>query len=308
MDKQKQPCFDNKPIRLSLPRRYFLLIGVISLVVIISMGIVRGQDALPVCQDRPTWIDPPWIKGSEWCLEQVINDPDAGELGFTALAAAPDGTLYATRPMSGEVLALTDKDGDGLPESPQVVAEGLTLPNGLAYYDGALYISGGANIYRLEGDKLDVLVDDVPWGAGFWTGGLTIGPDEHIYVAIGATCDLCEQDDSTRGAIWRYALDGSDGQKVADGLRQPGDVAFRDGVLWTMDSAPQHVTGPNMDELNRVEPGGNYGWPYCVGADNQPNLTGEVDCAKATSPAMSFPTHSNPIGMAVYDSDTFPAI
>ena len=32
------------------------------------------------------------------------------------MAVAPDGTLYATRPYTGQVLALTDNDGDGLPD------------------------------------------------------------------------------------------------------------------------------------------------------------------------------------------------
>lgn len=283
---------------------------IIILLFALTIGFTQAQDELPKCQDRSTWIDPPWVNGLEWCLELVLKDDSAGELGYTALAAAPDGTLYAARPYTGEILALTDEDGDDLPETPRVVADGLTLPNGLAFYGGVLYISGAQHIYRMDSDfRLETLVDDLPWGVGFWTGGLTIGPDERIYVAIGATCDYCEQTDTDRAAIWSYALDGSDAQHIASGLRQPGDVTFRDGVLWTLDSVRDGLDSPDLDEINRVTEGANFGWPHCFGADNRPDsLVGTFDCADAAAPALMFPTHSTPIRMETYSSDTLPNI
>jgi glucose/arabinose dehydrogenase len=276
---------------------------------LVITSAVRGQNTLPPCEGRRTHVDPPWVDGAQWCLEQVTNDAGAGELAFTALAAAPDGVLYAARPLRGQILALTDSDGDGLPDTPRIVAEGLTRPNGLAYADGALYISGGAHIYRLKGDRVEVLVNDVPAGGGFWTGSLTVGPDKRLYIGVSAPCDFCEPADKARGAILSYALNGGDRQMVAHGLRYPADLVFRDGVLWTMDSARDRADQPNLDELNRVTPGAFFGWPYCIGADNRrdwPN--GDFDCAQAAPPALTFPTHSTPWGLALYNSDTFPAI
>jgi glucose/arabinose dehydrogenase len=279
------------------------------LFIVLNSPTLHAQEPLARCQDRPTWVDPPWVNGFDWCLERVIRDESAGELSYTALAAAPDGTLYAARPYTGEVLALTDSDGDGLPETPRMVADGMTLPNGLAYYDGALYISGAQHLYRLVNDTLETLVDDLPWGTGFWTGGLTVGPDERIYVAIGATCDYCEPDNPARGAIWSYALDGSDPQQVSTGLRQPGDVTFRDDELWTLDSARDGLDLPDLDEVNRVTPGAHFGWPYCFGADNQPDtLSSSFDCSTAAVPALTLPTHSTPIRLTTYDHGLYPAI
>lgn len=272
-----------------------------------SAGAVQAQ-TLPPCFERPAFVDPPQVDGQRWCLEEVIRDDSEGEFSFTALAAAPDGTLYAARPFGGQVLALTDTDANGLPDAPRVVADGLTLPNGLTYHGGALYISGGSHVYRLRDGELETLVDDIPTGPGFWTGGIAVA-DDRLYVAVGAPCDLCEPEDPARGAILSYDLNGGDRQIVATGLRQPGDVAFLNGVLWTTDTAPDALADvPDLDELNRVTLGAFFGWPYCVGSSHPTDFPFNAGCSAASVPALTFPTHSTPIGLAAYTSDTFPDI
>lgn len=281
----------------------------IALILFVSTrGLIITAQELPPCRERAHSINQPWVDGNLYCLEEAIHISDAGELSFTALAASPDGTLYATRPLSGEVLALTDTDHDGLPDTPRVVASGLTLPNGLTYHQDALYISGGSHVYRLVGDTLDILVDDLPSGEGFWTGGLTIGPDQRLYVATGAPCDFCEPTDAGRGAILSFALDGSDRQIVASGLRQPSDVAFVHETFWTVDTARDSLfDSPDLDELNHITPGAHFGFPYCIGYDNRADLiNADFDCANAVAPALTFSTHSTPLGLAAYRSETFP--
>lgn len=266
----------------------------------------HSQSELPPCDRRPRFIDPPWVNASYYCAEEIIHDESGGELSFTSLVVAPDGTLFATRPLQGQLIALTDTDSDLLPDSPRVIVEGLTLPNGLTYYNGALYISGGTHVYLWEGGNLQVLVDSIPSDTGFWTGGIVVGPDKRLYVGVSAPCDFCESANSERGAIWSFSLDGTDRQVVATGLRQPSDLAFRGDVLWTVDTARDDLGEPDLDELNRVIDGAHFGWPYCIGRDNQPDLQGNIDCGEASPPAYSFATHSNPLGMVVYSGDAFP--
>lgn len=273
---------------------------------LLALPTVRSYSMLPPCDKRPHFIDPPWVNAEYYCAEEITYDESAGELSMTSLAVAPNGTLYATRPYQGQILALTDTDGDLLPDSPHVVVEGLTLPNGLTYYEDALYISAGSYLYRWVDGNLETLVDNIPAGAGFWTGSLVVGPDERIYLGVGASCNFCESADSERGAILSFALDGSDRQLVATGLRQPADLAVVGDTLWTIDTAHAAVTAPYMDELNRVVPGAHFGWPYCLGMDNRPELQGEFDCAGATPPAYVFATHSNPLGMVSYSGNAFP--
>jgi Glucose / Sorbosone dehydrogenase/Metallopeptidase family M24 len=65
------------------------------------------------------------------------------------------------------------------------------------------------------------------------------------------------------------------------------------------------------DEINRVEDGKHYGWPYFID-NNSPNsnLTGAKRSLKpeeATPPALALPAHSSPIDLRFYTGNTFPA-
>ncbi|MEZ4667629.1 MAG: PQQ-dependent sugar dehydrogenase [Anaerolineae bacterium] len=273
-----------------------------------TANYARGEKDLSPCDRRPHFIDPPWVSTQYYCAEQVIVDDSGGELGFTSLVASPDGSLYATRPLQGEVLRLTDLDGDGLPETPEVIAEGLSYPNGLAWFDGSLYITGGANIYRLRDGELTILVNDLPSGAGFWTGGIAVGDNQRMYVATGATCDSCTQNEATRGAILSFSLDGLDQQVEVTGLRRPNDLTLLRGELWTIDSAPDYVAANSyFDEINRVVSQANFGWPHCIGMNKKSDvLEQNYDCQATAAPSITLASHSNPNGIVGYEGTAFP--
>ena len=273
-----------------------------------GFGVSAQQPDLGPCSERPTYIfSGLYADNARWCVEGVLHNKDVEPLSFTAMTVAPDGTLYATRTLSGSVVAIRDGDGDELPDTMAPFADGLTRPNGLAYHDGALYVSGGPHIYRISDEgAVETVVDDLPAGAGFWTGGIAIGDDRRIYAAIGAPCDNCEFDERERGLILSMNLDGSDRRIVASGFRHPADIAFYRGQLWSLDSAPRQTERNARDELNLVLPGGWYGFPHCLGAA-EVNLESDlVDCADSISPAMLFGSGANPISLAAYPHDTMP--
>jgi glucose/arabinose dehydrogenase len=280
----------------------------LTLISVCSAGAQQPPATVTPCGQRPGFLTQPWYEVGVICLQEAFNDPSLGELAFTALASAPDGTLYAARPLTGEVIALSDVNGDGVFDATKVVMDGLTLPNGLNYADGALYIAGGSHVYRLRDDKLDTLVDDLPSGSGFWTGGIAVGADGRLYVTTGASCDFCVQDNPARGAVLSFAADGSDRQIVATGLRQPADLAFQNNDLWVVDSARSGLFDtPDLDELDKVTTHANFGFPYCVGPQNTPDLPG-FDCSMATAPSVAFPTASTPTGIAAYRGDADPVL
>jgi hypothetical protein len=297
------------PIAHSSPRSIGILLW---LLLFIGWTAPLHAQTLPPCAERDwRWIprvQPEWL-----CLEHVLTDASAGEMGFTALAVAPAGTLYAARPLQGEIWRITDANGDGLPETAAIVVDGLTLPNALVYHADALYIAGGARIDRLNADDtLTALVDDLPSGAGFWTGGLAIGGGR-LYVGIGAPCEFCEWDEAERGAVLSFALDGTDRQLEAQGFRLPLALWWTDAGLWVADSAPNALLAvPALDELNRVTARGqHFGFPYCSGRENQPNLTfaaANFDCTQAIPPIMLLESQSYAVSLQPYQGAAFPPL
>ncbi len=299
-----------------------------------AQGSAQAQSDVQACTNRPTYRREPWVVGAHYCLEDVLIDPSGGVLSYTALATAPDGRLFAARPLAGEVYTFDDGDGDGLPETPRLLLGGLTLPNALVWHADALYIAGGTHLYRWSGDavsgagELRPLVDDLPAGAGFWTGGLAVGEDGRLYVGIGAACDACVSADALRGTILSFAPDGADRRVVAAGLRQPAGLAFHAGSLWVVDTARDGALAAfgrdsRLDELNRVplEPDNapldnappHFGFPFCIGMDNSPDTGADLngqqfDCAAALPPALALPTQSTPVALASYSSDTLPRL
>ncbi len=279
-------------------------------VVLLSLPVHTAAQVLPPCTSRPAFIRSPVMDASVGCVELVVADEEGGELAFTALAVDDAGTLYATRPLTGEVFAITDSDDDGLPDEMRVIASGLTRPNSLIYTEGALYVAGGAHIYRIDADgTLTTLVDDVPSGNGNWTGGIAIG-DGRIYVGTGAPCHRCIPESDERGAIVSYALAGSDQQIVATGFYAPNGLLFHNGALWVVDSGR---TGLNanalVDELNIVTPGGHYGWPYCYGDSIvDRTLNNDFDCSQTEVPIVTFPPFSRPIALTPYRGDALPSL
>lgn len=271
---------------------------------------VHAQELTIRCFERPTDLTEPWTSREVPCIEEVVNDPSLGELGFTSLAVSPDNVLYASRPLAGQIIELTDTDNDGLPETPRILVDGLTLPTSLAWFDGILYAAGSTDVHRIIQGTAEKVVGDLPVGGGFWTGGIAVGileneSEPRIYVATGG-CDECTRDEAIgRGTIFSFALDGSDRRVVADGFRQPADMTIHDGRLYVVDSAPNaHFDIPDLDEVNQVEQGGEYGHPTCYGVNYALESGG---CDDSQPPIFTLPTGSNPLGLAFYDSDVIPA-
>ena len=102
---------------------------------------------------------------------------------------------------------------------------------------------------------------------GIQAGGrmLTDGPD-HLLVVIGdhAVHGASQDPNSHLGKLVRVAIESGEAESLSIGLRNPQGLARdADGNLWATEHGPQ-----GGDELNLLEPGGNYGWPsvsYGVG-------------------------------------------
>ncbi len=146
-----------------------------------------------------------------------------------------------------QVYAVLDHDQDNVADEVITIAEGLKMPNGVAYHDGALYVAEVSRILRF--DDIENRLDDPPapvvvfdgYPRDEWHGWkyLRIGPDGYLYAPVGVPCNVCETGDTLHGTITRLALDGSTLEVVARGVRN--SVGFdwdpQTQELWFTDNA-----------------------------------------------------------------------
>jgi glucose/arabinose dehydrogenase len=61
------------------------------------------------------------------------------------------------------------------------------------------------------------------------------------------------------------------------------------------------------EEINVLEAGGHYGWPYCYDLNAANPEYPSADCGRYKSPAMLLPGHASPLAMRFYTGAMFPA-
>jgi glucose/arabinose dehydrogenase len=121
------------------------------------------------------------------------------------------------------------------------------------------------------------IVTGIPRDANHNGGRIAFGPDGMLYATTGDADlpDAAQDPISLAGKILRLTPDGqgpsdnpTPGSPVYSmGHRNPQGIAWdAEGHLWSAEFGQD-----TWDELNLIEPGGNYGWPVVEGADDDPS-------------------------------------
>jgi glucose/arabinose dehydrogenase len=221
------------------------------------------------------------------------------------------GVLHVTQTRAGSVVALPDRDGDGVADEVVVIHAGLNRPHGLAFRDGWLYVANTDGVVRL-GSGADTLarpqresvVEGIPSGAGHFTRTLGFGPDGGMYVSVGSSCNVCRERDPQRAAILRYEPDGRGERIFAKGLRNAVGFTWRPGTdeLWATNNGRDNLGDDVPPEtLNLVRDGDDFGWPRCHnGRIVDPEFGGGGACNGVAAPRAEMPAHGAPLGLAFY--------
>jgi len=239
--------------------------------------------------------------------------------GARSLSRGDRGTIFVGSRKTGKVHALRDSNGDGKADTIRVVAEDLHVPNGVAFHDGDLYIAEVSRIVRLPAieDHLDdppspeVVRDDLPTDEHHGWKFLAFGPDEMLYVPVGAPCNICLREDNPQYAsILRMQPDGSELEVFASGVRNTVGFTWHPetGEMWFTDNGRDHL-GDDLppDELNRAAtPGLHFGYPYCHGIDiSDPEFNG-LPCSDFTPAALALGPHVAALGLRFYSGPKVP--
>jgi len=237
-----------------------------------------------------------------------------------SLALGDNGVVFAGSGVSGKVYALQDKDNDGRAETRDVIAEGLTMPNGVAFSQGTLYVAEISRIVRFDAilqhlkkpPKPVTVYDKLPTDKHHGWKYLRIGPDGKLYTAVGAPCNICEPDKPIYASLVRVNTDGSDFEIIARGIRNTVGFDWQPGTdtLFFSDNGRDYL-GEDLppEELNRwSQTGEHFGYPYCHGGEVIDSEYGNgKNCADYTPPAWKFKAHVAPLGIRFYRGTQFPA-
>ena len=248
-----------------------------------------------------------------------INVYAEGLNGPRMMAIGPDGALYVAERGAGRVVRLPDLDGDGMTDGLEVVADGLDRPSSLVFYqDGSLYVAETTRVLRLsrpdaQGVYQDqqVVIEGLPSG-GHNTRTMLFSPDwETLFVSVGSSCNVCDENDPRRAAIVQYAPDGANERIYASGLRNAVGITFRPGTseLWATNNG-RDMLGDDLppENIYRVVDGGDYGWPRChSGRISDPEFGGSSACEDVLPPQVEMQAHSAPLGLVFYNGEGFPA-
>lgn len=230
------------------------------------------------------------------------------------LALGAEGTVFVSTRRDGRVYAVVDA-GDGA----QVVTllEGLRTPNGIAFFEGDLYIAETRRLLRLSDieNRLadppapEVLDDSFPTERHHGWRYIEFGPDGKLYMSVGAPCNVCDRDGF--GIIQRMNPDGSEKETVAFGVRNSVGLEFHPDShdLWFTDNG-RDMLGDNTPpgELNRLAAdGSHFGFPFCHGGDvADPEFGAARPCADFVAPEQELGPHVAPLGLEIYDGEMFP--
>jgi glucose/arabinose dehydrogenase len=228
------------------------------------------------------------------------------------LLPTPAGDLLVSVPREGKVVLLQrDADGDGAPDAIRTLLDRRDRPNGLALHGGWLYVAEAAGVVRVRFDAargtvrrpVEAVVTGLPAGGNHWTRTIRFGDDGLLYLTLGSSCNVCIEKDPRRATMMRFHPDGSHAEIHATGLRNSVGFDWRPGTqeLYATDNG-RDLLGDDFppDELNRIVPGGDYGWPVANGdrvLDPDLGRGHEERAAHSIPPAFAFRAHNAPLGM-----------
>jgi glucose/arabinose dehydrogenase len=287
-------------------RHFMRFIGIIALLLIIGISSsysTISQQALPLNTIRL----PHGFKITQF----ATNIPSA-----RMMALGTNGTLFiGTR--GNTVYAIPNATTNTV--APQVLPliTGLDIPSGVAFRDGALYVGTNGQVLRYDNIEANlnnppqavVINDTIPASHGART--IRFGPDDKLYIKVGAPCNVCENTEPYASTIVRMNPNGSNIEIYVQGTRNAVGYDWHPltGELWFTnngrDGLGDEIPPETLNHATTI--GQNFGFPYChAGYISDPEFGHLGNCNQFTPPAQLLPAHVAPLGMRFYTGTSFP--
>ncbi|NNL01117.1 MAG: sorbosone dehydrogenase family protein [Eudoraea sp.] len=242
--------------------------------------------------------------------------------GARSMAMGDNGTLFVGTRNDKTVYAIQDLDNDYRADHTIILDSTLEVPNGIAFRNGSLYVAEVGRLLRYDDieSKLSaipepvVVYDDYPTEFHHGWKYIAFGPDDKLYVPVGAPCNICDSTvvDERYASITRMDPDGSNREVYAKGVRNTVGFTWHPETneLWFTDNG-RDMMGDDIPpcELNRVaEAGQHFGYPFCHGGTvKDPEFGEQRPCTDFVAPVQPLGAHVAPLGVKFPTGDMFPA-
>ena len=240
--------------------------------------------------------------------------------GARQMALGTSGTVYVgTR--GNKVYAVVDKNKDHKADEVVTILDDLKVGNGVAMWDGHLYVAEQHRITRYAAPDFDlnlpfkqmreVIYDQLPDKAHHGWRYIAFGPDKKLYVTVGAPCNVCDPQ-GVEASIIRMDPDGKHAEVFAKGVRNSVGMDFQPGtnILHFTDNG-MDMMGDDIppDEFNAAPQAGlHFGFPYVGGQDARPkDWQNKKPPQAVTPPVLGFQAHSANLGFKFYTGKQFPS-
>ncbi|TVZ14267.1 PQQ-dependent sugar dehydrogenase [Maribacter sp. MAR_2009_72] len=240
--------------------------------------------------------------------------------GARSMAMGDNGTLFVGTRNENTVYAIQDNDGDFKADNV-IILDTMEVPNGIAIRNGDLYVAQVGSLWKYPSieDQLgksvekELVYDDFPTEFHHGWKYIAFGPDDKLYVPVGAPCNICNRtnEDERFATISRMDPDGSNREIYARGVRNSVGFTWHPETkeMWFTDNG-RDMLGDDIPpcELNKVtEAGQHFGYPFCHGGIvKDPEFGDERQCSDFVSPALQLGAHVAPLGIKFYTGTMFP--
>jgi glucose/arabinose dehydrogenase len=187
--------------------------------------------------------------------------------------------------------------------SARRVASGFSVPNGVACNGRRLFVASTDGVTAFDigpGGELSgrrEIRRGLPNSGDHNRRYIAVGPDSRLYVSLGSPCNICSPQ-GMQGTIVSMSQDGSDLRRVAWGLRNSVGFDWRGGTMFFTDNGADRM-GDDIppDELNELQPGGFYGFPYFGGRVRLKGFENAQPPAQQIPPVYEFQAHVATLGI-----------
>ncbi len=173
--------------------------------------------------------------------------------GARFIAVAPNGDILVAQISRGAVVAVHPDAPPGA--QPTLVADGLALPNAVAFRGNDLYIAVWSGVvvirdYPRGTGSPRVLFSDMPRSGDHNARALALDPEGDIFISSGSSCNVCREEDARLATILHYGrTETAAGSMHPDSATRAALPSDSRGRLWAVvnqrdNLAPDHTDLP----------------------------------------------------------------